>query len=965
MVPWVATLVVTLAVLVAVLSGGLCLRNRRRFQAQVRSLGARAERLRRAEELAGLGEYDWNVDTGEVRWSERLYQIFGIDPDAGVDAVRSFGAIHEEDAQRMADVTEQLLAGAEPTHNAFRIVRPDGSVRHLVGGGEMFTIDGVRHVHGVMQDMTEMVEVRNYVGQVEEQYRYLFERNPVPMWIFERESLLFLAVNDAMLRHYGYAREDLVGASILSIRPVDEAKAVQQLALSESSERPQGRVWTHLRKDGSRIRVAIFSRDIEFNGRSARLIAGQDVTERERVEDRFRLVARVTSDAVYDYDLLSGEAWWSDSFHTQLGLDRREVRPAYETWESLLHPDDRARVVASRNEAIHSRLYAWEAEYRFRRGDGSFADISDRASLLRDVDGRAKRMVGGMEDISARRRSEGDLRLLRRAIEATDSGVLIADARAPDLPIVYVNRGFEEITGYSAAEFVGQNCRRLQGSDRDQPQLESLRLALAEARETRVLLRNFRKDGTLFWNELHLAPVRDEQGELTHFVGAINDVTERQRFEDRLAHRATHDELTTLPNRVLLEDRLQQAILNAQRNGGRAGVVFIDLDDFKLINDSLGHNAGDATLREVASRLQQAVRVTDTVGRFGGDEFVVVVSEHNDEDRIGEIVNRIAQAMRTPLQLNNTSHTLSASIGYCRYPDDGSHVEELLMRADMAMYQAKHRGRNRAVGYRVEFDAGVSQRLQLMAQLREALEFHEFILVFQPLYSSEGRLVAVEALVRWRHPTRGMLLPVDFISVCEETGLIVELGRWVLHEAARHHGMLMESGLGDVRISVNVSAAQFTEELYRDVGAVVDEFMLPRGILELELTESLLMDNPTQAIELMQRLAGLGVAFSVDDFGTGYSSLSYLKRFPIGRLKIDRSFVQELGHNDDDGVICQLIIGLAHSLGIRTVAEGVETAQQMEWLRERGCDELQGYLLGWPQPLEKMLGGRLSASASG
>jgi diguanylate cyclase (GGDEF)-like protein/PAS domain S-box-containing protein len=520
---------------------------------------------------------------------------------------------------------------------------------------------------------------------------------------------------------------------------------------------------------------------------------------------------------------------------------------------------------------------------------------------------------------------------------------------------VYVNRAFEEISGYRSDEVLGRNCRLLQGGDRSQPGLDMLRHGLEEQREVRALMRNYRKNGELFWNELALAPVLDERGELTHYIGIIHDVSDRQRYEEQLAHRATHDELTGLPNRVLLEDRLQQAVLAAQRYGRRATVVFIDLDDFKLVNDSLGHGAGDAALREVAQRLQAAVRDTDTVSRFGGDEFVAILIEEPAAGSPLEVIHRIGSALAQPMAIGEVSHTLTASIGYCNYPDDGADAATLLRHADLAMYQAKRRGRNRAMPYRDEFDTGVAQRLQLLNQLRDALERREFVLAFQPVFAPDGRAVALEALVRWQHPTRGLLLPGEFIGVCEESGLILELGRRILHEAARHHALLVEAGLGHVRIAVNVSAAQFTEELYTDVEATLRDYALPRGVLELELTESVIMDSPARAIDLMQRLAALGVSFAIDDFGTGYSSLAYLKRFPIDRLKIDRTFVQDLGVDEGDAAICQSIIGLAHSLAIRTVAEGIETEPQLAWLREQGCDEMQGFLLGRPQPFEVLL----------
>lgn len=447
----------------------------------------------------------------------------------------------------------------------------------------------------------------------------------------------------------------------------------------------------------------------------------------------------------------------------------------------------------------------------------------------------------------------------------------------------------------------------------------------------------------------------DDAGVLTHYVGIQSDVSERQRILEQLAYRATYDELTGLPNRQLLSDRLQQAVHNAKRSQRGVGVLFGDLDDFKLINDSLGHSAGDDALREVAQRLRAAIRDTDTLGRFGGDEFVVVLTEQTDEEGVGRVIERITAALTQPLTIAGVPHYVSASIGFTRYPEGGEDGETLLRHADVAMYQAKQQGPNQAVAYRSEFDEDISERLHLVSALRDALQREEFFLVLQPLVDRDRVAVGVEALVRWRHSERGVLAPGYFIGVSEDSGLIVPLGRWVLREAVRPRTRLAAHGLGHLRIAGNVSAAQFAQDFYADVAAVVREFDLPPGVLELELTESVIMSNAERAIETIRNIATLGVGLTVDDFGTGYSSLAYLKRLPIQRLKIDRSFVQDLGVNEDDATICTTIIGLAHSLGLSTVAESVETEQQFQWLRERNCDEMQGFLLGRPESLERIL----------
>lgn len=959
---WAPFAILTLALSLLIAAGwwwvlGSFDRQQLRQLALISQLEQSRHRLREAHAMARMGGWSWDLESNQVRASGAINQVYGIEGALhALDLESIFAMIHPADVESVRNGAAKMRGGMQALQLEFRVVRPDGTQRFIhLNAALQVDADGRRHVRGTQQDITNLAETRERLRAAESQYRFLFQHNPLPMWVFDLETLRFLAVNEAMVRHYGYDHDRLLSMTLLDIRPAEDAEAVRAAVRAASNQRSQGAVWTHLRGDGTRMRMAIETHDIEFEGRSARLVAAHDVTERERTEQRFRLIARATSDAIWDWDVTTGALWWSDNFYTQFGYRPEDVAPTLEAWESLVHADDIQRVADGLQLALASAWTEWQDTYRFRRQDGSYAEVLDRGFFVRDADGQALRAAGGMLDLTQTLRDQSDLRLLRRAVESTSNGVVIADARQPDYPVVYVNRGFTEITGYPAAEVLGRNCRMLQRDDRSQPGLEALRTALHEGSETQVLLRNYRADGTLFFNDFHLAPVRDEQGTLTHFIGITNDVTERQHFEQQLAHRATHDELTGLPNRQLLHDRLHQALLNANRYERQAGVVFIDLDDFKLVNDNLGHSAGDEVLRIVAQRLRLAVRETDTVGRFGGDEFVVVVTEQTDEAGMTRVIERITAALSEPMELQGFRHTLTPSIGWCRYPDAGTDAESLLMHADVAMYQAKRRGRNRAVAYRQEFDVHASQRLRLVGELREALRLEQFVFEFQPLFDPSGRVVGLEALVRWHHPSRGLLAPAEFLGVCEESGLIVEIGRQALRQAALHHRLLAQAGLGHLRIAVNVSATQFEHGLADHVRAALDEFAMPASALEIELTETVLMDNFGGAIKVMQELAALGVSFSVDDFGTGHSSLAYLRRLPIQRLKIDRSFVRDLAAGSDDATICASIIGLAHSLKLETVAEGVETQEQLDWLREQGCDEVQGYLLGRPQPFAELL----------
>ncbi len=922
--------------------------------AELREQSQRGEEARR---IAKLGDWTWNLESGEVTWSPEIYAICGVSPRDGPFRIEEIaGYMHPDDRERMSGYLTRALGDGKLDETEYRVVRPNGEVRSVYARAEWADRrPGHRMLRGIQQDITELAEARERLREAQEQYRFLFEHNPLPMWVFDRATLRFLAVNDAMLASYGYPHDEMLEKTVLDIRPTEDRAAVEEIAQLGQEERQQGRIWTHLRKNGSRLRAAIHTRDILFDERPARLVLALDVTDRERNEQRFQLVARATSDTIWDWDLQTGATWRSDNAYALFGYGRNEIGTTIEVVSALLHPDDRIRVKQSLDRAIASDRNEWEDTYRLQRKDGSYAEVLDRALLLRDAHGRAIRMVGGMLDVTQKHRDEADLRLFRRAVESADNGILIADARLPGLPAVYVNRAFEKMSGYTAAEIIGTACRYVVDSESDETGFAAIRQAIGDQHETRVLLHDRRKDGELFWNDFHLAPVRDAVGELTHYVSIQSDVTERQQILEQLAYRATFDELTGLPNRQLLFDRLQQGIRNADMHGRGVGVLFVDLDEFKLINDSMGHSAGDAVLREVARRFAKAVRSPDTLARFGGDEFVVILTEQVDEDGVGRVIERISASLAQPVEIAGALHYVSASIGYCRYPDAGEDAETLLKKADLAMYQAKQQGRNRAIAYHAAFDADINERLHLVSALRDAMQRDEFRLMFQPLFARNGMAVGLEALLRWQHPERGTIMPAQFIGVCEDSGLIIPLGRWVLHEAARHHAQLAAAGLGHLRIAVNVSAAQFQQSLYEDVRNVMETFALPKGVLELELTESAIMVAPETAITAMQRLIALGVSIAIDDFGTGYSSLAYLKRFPIDRLKIDRSFVNDLGRDQDDEAICTSIIQLARSLGLRTVAEGVETAQQMGWLHARGCDEMQGFLLGRPLLFDEVL----------
>ncbi len=555
-------------------------------------------------------------------------------------------------------------------------------------------------------------------------------------------------------------------------------------------------------------------------------------------------------------------------------------------------------------------------------------------------------------ELAARKEVEQALLLRERAIESSANAIIISSALGPDYPIIYVNPAFERITGYKASEAIGKSCRFLRGGDHAQAGLEEIRAALRDRREGRALLRNYRKDGTLFWNDLHISPVRNADGEVTHFVAAQYDITEIKRYQSELEVQANRDTLTGLANRNLLNDRLRKAIAQAARYRSSIWVLIFDIDRFKLINDSLGQKTGDAVLKTVASRLKSSAREIDTVARFGADEFALVLPQQSSTDMSAELVQRIMNAVSEYIVIDERELHITSSVGIAVYPADGDNAEALLTHAGIAMYRAKDSGRNTFQFYRPAMNEQALDRLRIENELHSALERGEFLLHYQPQVDLRtGNIVGMEALIRWLHPTLGMIAPLNFIGVAEDTGLIVPVGEWVIRTACLQNKQWEDAGLGRLRVAVNLSARQFAQnDLAAMIASVLQETGLDASCLEIELTESLIMTDVQQAILTLQQLKDLGVLLSIDDFGTGYSSLSYLKRFPIDTLKIDQAFVRDITSDADGAAIVNAIISLAHNLRLTVIAEGVETAAQLDYLRHQGCDEIQGYYFSRPVP---------------
>ena len=644
---------------------------------------------------------------------------------------------------------------------------------------------------------------------------------------------------------------------------------------------------------------------------------------------------------------------------------------------AVLVVDDRGRVLKANDNA--ERLFGYvrdglqgmsERQLLFSDSHGLHARNSNGQNFLVEIEGK-EALVDGQRlrivsvfDITERKRAEEYLRIAATAFEAQE-GMMVTNA---DSVILRVNRAFTHITGYAPDEVVGQNPRIL-ASGRHGPEFYSAMWeAIQRDGSWQGEIWNRRKDGQAYPEWLTITTVRGDEGEVSHYVGTFVDIAMRKTAEDEIKHLAFYDQLTQLANRRLMMDRLPLVMASTGRHGRYAALMLIDLDNFKALNDRLGHAVGDQLLVEAAARLKACVRSEDTVARLGGDEFVVILDDVGDAalapvhaEHAGQ---KVLLALSRPYQLDlsnmggeahHRTHYCTSSIGIVLFSGQSLTADELLKRADTAMYQAKAKGRNTLRFFDPEMQAAFEARAALEDDLRRAVVEEQFVLHFQPQVDANGRVVGAEALVRWLHPERGLISPAVFIPLAEESGLILPLGHWVLRTACEQlAAWSFDPAMAHLTLAVNVSARQFSSpNLVEEVLAMIEVTGAPPQNLKLELTESMLLNNTEEIIAKMRELKSRGVGFSLDDFGTGYSSLSYLKRLPLDQLKIDQSFVRDVLSDSNDAAIARTVVALGQSLGLNVIAEGVETAEQRAFLADSGCNVYQGYFFSRPLPLKE------------
>ncbi len=692
----------------------------------------------------------------------------------------------------------------------------------------------VRAIGSQIGQFIQRKEAEQALRTSEERYRDVFEASPLPMWVWDDETLDIVAVNQAATSLYGYSREEFLRMNVRDVWAPGEATHYERNISNRTQQQSLQLQRKHLTKDGSILDTEVTARLFTLGGRPVWLTVVNDVSVRVRAEaalreseEQFRQLAGNIPQVFWITDTSHRQTLYvSPAAETMLGRPLQDILSDPRALVRAVHREDRARVYAARKTAVES---GYDETYRIIRSDGSIRWVHDRAFPVRDGDGRIYRIAGIAED-----------------------------------------------------------------------------------------------------------------------------VTDRKHAEERLEHLAHYDVMTNLPNRVLFYDRLKQALVQAKRNRWTTGIMFIDVDRFKNVNDTLGHAVGDNLLQQIAERLSRSIRSGDTVGRLGGDEFAIVLSTLASAQDVNIVAQKIMTSFNEPFKLEGTEVYVTASIGITLYPDDSSDQDVLIKNADAAMYRAKKLGRNSYQFYTPEMNASAIQFLGMESSLRRALERNEFLMYYQPKASvADGDITGLEALLRWRHPERGLVSPAEFIPLLEETGFIVQVGEWVLKAVCSQIKAWELAGERFVPVAVNLSARQFAaNDLGPTIRRILEEHQVDPALIEFEITESSLMANTEEAARTLEYLDQLGVSLSVDDFGTGYSSLGYLKRFPLSALKIDRSFVRDITSDGDDATITRAVISMAHSLGLKVIAEGVETRAQLEFLAEYGCNEIQGYYFSRPMAAE-------------
>ncbi|MDD2699971.1 MAG: PAS domain S-box protein [Sideroxydans sp.] len=880
---------------------------------------------------------------------------------------RMLGYTHEEAMQLNVRDWDNQFTSEELTQRFRELVwksatfdtthrRKDGRLVQVEVCATGVEIEGKVYLYAASRDITE----RKRIQEVLLRHHQVIETALDGYWMTDAQGVLQEA-NESYARMSGYTVDELVGMHISQLeaseRPEDVGAHIERI-VTDGYDKFETQ---HRCKDGRVLDIEISA---TFMPEGQKLfVFCHDITQRKQYASRLQQKQEMLNEAQrlgklgsWEMELSSSELKWSDETYHIFEIDRSVEGALYDIFEKTVHPDDRDRVEQTFQQSLREHV-PYDIEHRLLFPDGRIKWVREHCTTTYGETGEPLRSLGMVQDITARKRDEEQLRVAAAAFETHDA-IVITDAKSN---IVRVNHAFTKITGYRSSEVLGRNPRVMSSGRHDRAFYQDMWQHLLEEGSWSGEIWDRRKNGEIYPKWLTITAVKDEAGNTVNYVAIFSDITDRKRNEDEIRGLAFYDALTQLPNRRLFQDRLQNALAVSARSGEFGALLFIDLDRFKVLNDTLGHDYGDLLLVEVAERIKNCVREVDTVARLGGDEFVVVlegIGDHREEAsyKAELVAEKIRESLAHPYQLKEHEHYSSPSIGVELFHDGSETSDELIKHADVAMYQAKNAGRNTIRFYDPSLQHDLDTRAMLENDLRRAIESNELQLHYQVQVNNESKLVGVEALLRWQHPTRGMIPPAKFIPVAEESMLIVELGDWVLHHACAQLALWS----GDPRkskltMAVNVSAHQFAmHDFVEHLSSILQRHDVEPGRLKLELTEGVVLNDISDVVGKMRRLKAIGVQLSLDDFGTGYSSLSYLKQLPLDQLKIDQSFVRDITVDESDAGMVQTIIDMAKNFKHDVIAEGVETEAQLSFLKHHACMAYQGYFFSKPIPLDEL-----------
>lgn len=893
------------------------------------------------------------VDTAMryVAHSSRWTEAYNL-PNASLIG-RSHYEVFPEISPEWRQIHQECLAGAVRSRIDDPFPRIDGSIDYVtwqinpwhqpdgsIGGIIMYTTVS-----------TSRVLAQRLSRQYKQEMEILLDTTRAVPWRLDIETKKFTFIGPQIEAILGYPAETWLDldAWIAHIHPADRETALS-VCINKTDDSPEHDMQYRVISASGEI---IWLRDVAASTRDAdkQIVATNglfiDITEQKQAEQQLR-----TSEAQYRSVIeTSGDGFWlldssgyllhtNDAYARLSGYSKDELVGMHVSQlEAREHPDETAAHI---KKIIENGTDLFETCHRKKNGDQWDVEIS--TSYSHDA---GDKFFVFTRDISERKRTQRELRLIAEVFKNTSEGIVITD---PKGKIVDVNPAYCNITGYSREEMIGENPKKIKSDRHDKEFYRQMWDSIITDGYWVGEIWDRRKNGEVFPKWLSINAVHDEEGSLTHYVGTFSDISVLKGIEKELEFMAYYDPLTGLPNRILFKDRLENEINHCCRQHTRCALLFLDLDRFKLINDTLGHTAGDELLVEVAHRLKSSIRNNDTIARMGGDEFTLLLTQLHSTDAAALVAQNVIKLLSQPFKIHGDELRIGASIGIAIYPDDGDNFTTLTRHADAAMYEAKDKGRGCYHFYSEYMDKTAHEHLMLERDLHRAVDEEQFFLVFQPqIEALTGKTLQCEALIRWEHPEHGMVPPDRFIPIAEETDLIHSIGDWVIREVCRQICQWRDAGVELPKVAINLSARQFRQNrLVERIMTILNEYQIDVDSIEFEITESVAMENADSTMRRLSALHQQGFSLAIDDFGTGYSSLSYLKRFPVHKLKLDRSFVQDIESDANDAAISSAVISMANSLGLDVVAEGVESEGQRDFLAQHGCRIMQGYLYSKP-----------------